>query len=198
MKCSRCRSDGSCHDTDWPPHASSVERARQDEGRAGDPQQWWRGQLSSTTRVPSGHQVERLRPPATTLHRSSTTVQLRCAGSGWRDVPVAPHVAAMGQFRWIVPIQTRAAAATPMGGIRSCLDSHEPAGSWPTVPRFRRSRARSWPPAGSRCVTSPQPRIYCRFVLRNWSTTGQDSCAAFRFAPPAPPCANMNPCPAPS
>ena len=52
--------------------------------------------------------------------------------------------------------------------------------------------------AGSRAHRRHRRRTYCRLVLRNWSTTGQDSCAAFRFAPPAPPCANMNPCPAPS
>ena len=34
---------------------------------------------------------------------------------------------------------------------------------------------------------------YCRFFLKNCSTAGQDSCAAFRLAPPAPPCENMNP-----
>ena len=39
---------------------------------------------------------------------------------------------------------------------------------------------------------------YERFFLKNCSTTGHDSCAAFRLAPPAPACENMNPWPAPS
>jgi hypothetical protein len=35
------------------------------------------------------------------------------------EVPVAPHVAAMGQFRWIVPVQDPGGGhQTFMGGIR--------------------------------------------------------------------------------
>jgi hypothetical protein len=34
---------------------------------------------------------------------------------------------------------------------------------------------------------------YFKFVVKNFTTSGHDSCAAFRFAPPAPACAPMNP-----
>jgi hypothetical protein len=141
-----------------------------------------------------------LRPPAAISPGSSTT-----AASPRSFRPASSFQSRRTWPRWdssdrSSPFRTPAAATRrSWAASGSCSDLPRPAGRWPTVHRFRHSSARepaTWPdPARHR---RQRRRTYCRFVLRNWSTTGQDSCAAFRFAPPAPPCANMNPCPAPS
>jgi hypothetical protein len=44
----------------------------------------------------------------------------------------------------------------------------------------------------------PSNGSYLRCAEKNFTTTGHDSCAAFRLAPPAPAWLPMNPWPAPS